>query len=131
MKQHRLSLKAFLNACFPSQSKYIQGIVQSYYRDNGPAEAIDLWQKQIIRPNHRERTVPAAVNFALEHIKDELERTSQDKALHFPVNGITQEKIKGCSKDPSIAVPVIASVFAFLCNCRCNYLQLMLGLYLF
>ncbi|KAF9898613.1 hypothetical protein BX616_003811 [Lobosporangium transversale] len=109
-------------ACFLSQSKYIQDIVQCHYRDNGPAEAIGLWQKQMIRPYHRESTARAGVDYALEHIKGEMERASQDKALHFPANSITQERIGGFelefvntaytnssySKDSSIAVPMIA-----------------------
>ncbi|KAF9897821.1 hypothetical protein BX616_004923, partial [Lobosporangium transversale] len=131
MKKYRLSLRVFLNACFQSQSQGIQDVVQCFYRDNGPAEAIDLWQKEMNHSYQRETnsiTQEKIEGFELEFVSEVFKKKAP--VFHQFLTDIAYTN-SHCSKDPSKAVPVVASVFAFLYNRRCNYIQSMLGLYLF
>ncbi|KAF9176923.1 hypothetical protein BGZ51_009411 [Haplosporangium sp. Z 767] len=157
----KFSLKTFFIACLESKDARVQLWVKNFYSSNGPAAAFGLWTEQITKPEDVETAVPAAVDFVLKHLTDEMAHVTADAKLRLAASKITTAKatnfnlrfiekrfqmfapnvlsiLNGLtgenarpSRNPSAIAVVVASMLATLRSRKSNYFQMIMGIYLF
>ncbi|KAG0308588.1 hypothetical protein BGZ99_001111 [Dissophora globulifera] len=157
----RLSLKTFLVACLRSKDRRIIRKMRYFYSHNGPAEVIELWKDNIHEEDDVQSMLLAATDLLLKHCNVELDEASSDPKLRLPAKSVTSGRAnafklravtrsfevhaptitrlitglananKNPSRCPTVIVTMICSMLLFLRNRNSNYLQMIMGLYLF
>lgn len=142
------------------QDRKIRGFVRNFCSRDGHAAVLNTWKTGLKRFDHSNLTA-AAVDFVVDRISTELDRISDDKRLRRPAGTITRPLLEDFamdfitkrlkehapallrlltgltsvnethSRDISVEIPTVASILIFLKSQQSNYLQMMMGLYLY
>ncbi|KAF9941102.1 hypothetical protein BGZ65_005218 [Modicella reniformis] len=146
---------------FNSTEPCIKQRVGGFYAKDSHVAVVELWTNKLRYTAYDDSFSQAAGKLVVNRIRMELNRLSKDTDLRHPANSATSNRIQNFSLDfllirfkraaplliqilselttindkqhnnVSVIVPTIASVLLFLRSQQSNYLQMMMGLYLY
>ncbi|KAG0081950.1 hypothetical protein BGZ93_002591 [Podila epicladia] len=157
----RMTFGKFIVACLTSKDKRITRLMKNFYENEGPAELMNIWQVQVHKENDVRSMLGAATDLIVKHCSIELRDASEDPKLRLSAKSVTSGaansfKLKTARRSfernaptltrlliglatindsptrcPEAIVTMICSMLLIVCSQKANYLQMVMGLYLF
>ncbi|KAF8916351.1 hypothetical protein BGZ58_005316, partial [Dissophora ornata] len=161
MYAEKFTLRTFLLELFKSDDSDINDIAQRFYGKGGPGMLFKLWLRRFCQKSHTRNLLEAATEEVIKEVQDEIRDFSHDPELRAPHNTVTREAIEKFSldfiveqyrrkaprvfsilnglatantettKDMTTFTGTVGGILLFHVSRRSNYLQRMMGLFLY
>ncbi|KAF9321398.1 hypothetical protein BG006_002616 [Podila minutissima] len=110
----RMSFGKFIVACLTLKDKCIIHWMKNFYKNEGPAELMNIWQVQVHKENDIQLMLRAAMDLIVKHCTIELIDALEDPKICLSAKLVTS-----------------GAANSFKLKTKANYLQMVMGLYLF
>ncbi|KAF9983205.1 hypothetical protein BGZ65_002057 [Modicella reniformis] len=148
------TLRTFLVAAINSEDVYVRRYVKNFYSWDGPSAIVQLWGEKLWNTANDKSFVKVATQVVLRRANKELTRLQENPTLRHPSNNIHRGKIEdfdlsiiegsfrasapcltdilqGLTGGSSSFLSTVGSMLLFQRSQKSNYLQMMMGLYLY
>jgi hypothetical protein len=151
------TLRSFLLAAFESENPCVKQSVRVFYANNGPAAMVQRWDGELLNTRFDGEFATAAANVTIQRSRDELDVLKGVGFLRHPTDSVCQQRIDDFSlhhigahlnesapilsqllhgitrtpKKKKSFVPTLGAMLLFHHSQKSNYLQTMMGLYLY
>ncbi|KAG0009744.1 hypothetical protein BGZ82_003884 [Podila clonocystis] len=114
LRPMRMTFGKFIVACLTSKDKRIICCMKNFYENEGPAELMNIWQVQVHKENDVRSMLGATTDLIVKHCTIELKDALEDPKLRLSAKSVTS-----------------GAANLFKLKTKANYLQMVMGLYLF
>ncbi|KAF9342950.1 hypothetical protein BGX26_006523, partial [Mortierella sp. AD094] len=161
ISENGFTMRTFLEAFFTSKDTSTRHQANTFYGRGGHTHIFQIWLSNIEDDRHMEALCLAASGPVVDKMKKELAKLSEAEDLRLPSSNVSRQKLSSFSLDfisnrmaalapmltstlrslatlnpkssrsDSSIVPTVASMLLFVKNRASNYIQMMMGMYLY